>query len=95
MIRPAMSGFCAFPETANPAASHQRCADMGAGNTARPSREFQPCPCGCHYVAEFECGNCGLDLSVTNWAGATTDPDEIMYTHLDPRSGRAIGEECP
>lgn len=93
VIAPQKSGYCSFPETADPDASHQRCADMGAGNTARPSKEFQPCPCSCHYSADYECGNCGLPLSETNWPDESGDGDEMVYTHLDA-SGQAIGEEC-
>lgn len=88
MITPQLSGWCQFPETKNPEGSHARCT---GGNTARPTREFQPCPCSCHYSAEFECGNCGLDLSETVWS----EDDEMVYTHLDPKTGHAIGEECP
>jgi hypothetical protein len=48
MRKPMMSGHCAFPQTAHPERSHQRCHDMGAGNTASQSGEFAPCPCSCH-----------------------------------------------
>lgn len=96
MIAPQMSGWCSFPETAHPERSHERCARLGAGNRARPSKEFQPCPCACHYAAEYECGNCGLPLSETVWDNE--DPEaqgEMVYTHLNPHTGEAFGEECP
>lgn len=49
---PIISGFCASPATDDPAASHQRCADKGAGSRANPGKVFHPCPCPCHLAHE-------------------------------------------
>lgn len=101
MIRPQMSGHCSTPVTDNPQSSHDRCQRQGGGNTARPSREFQPCPCACHYVdlPRYECG-CGGVLVETAWENDDpTDVDEDgnlypVYVHLD-HDGMLIGQECP
>ena len=103
-----MSGHCAFPAThvnGEPAGnlSHERRQTMGAGSASNPDREFAPCPCGCHLgTDEYECGNCGRPLrEAPMWPNEYAegiegaDPDEMVYVHIDPADGRAIGEECP
>lgn len=93
-----MSGHCAFPTTDSPVTSHDRCEVHGGGNTANPKKEFHPCPCSCHLGEEFECGNCGRALrEAPLWPNTDPDcePDEMVYTHVDPHTGRAIGEVCP
>lgn len=94
MIPAQMSGHCAFPQTAHPEESHARCARMGAGNYARPSKEFQPCPCACHLGDEFECECGGVLREAPDWPNEY-EPGEMVYVHIDPRTGRATGEECP
>lgn len=95
MITPQMSGHCAFPQTAHPEESHARCERMGAGNRARPSREFQPCACTCHLdKTKYKCEYCGLELrEAPLWPEDPLYPGEPVYTHVV--NGRAIGEECP
>lgn len=85
-----------------PSHSHDRCATLGAGSMANPDKEFSPCPCGCHLgTDEYECGNCGRPLrEAPRWPNdfangdEDADPDEMVYVHIDPATGRAIGEEC-
>lgn len=95
VIRPvSISGHCSSPQTENPALSHERCHRMGAGSRANPAKEFTPCGCPCHFPEErYECANCGGVLAeATAWP-----PDEdgdVRYTHIHPRSGRALGEDC-
>lgn len=87
-----MSGHCAFPETDNPERSHARCPGYSRAN---PKKEFQPCPCPCHYGEEFDCECGGLLREAPLWPNEEEEPGEMVYTHVDPRSGRATGEECP
>lgn len=96
MRAPMMSGHCQFPETTNPQRSHQRCHDQGAGNTATPSKEFAPCPDGCHldHEVEYECGNCGKPLREAPMWPNEDEPGEMVYVHYDPETHRALGEEC-
>jgi predicted Fe-S protein YdhL (DUF1289 family) len=95
MRQPSMSGWCGAPSPG----SHERCHVIyGGGNRANPRKEFSPCPCTCHFGDEtFECGGCGGVLKeAPHWP--QEDPDyegEPVYTHIDPRTGRATGEECP
>lgn len=96
MRRPMMSGHCNFPQTANPTKSHELCASHGAGNRANPAGEYQPCPCACHFVGprlECECG--GTLVEAPHWPEDPDYPGEPVYTHIDVRSGMALGEECP
>lgn len=95
MRKPMMSGWCNTPSTTDGVDSHTRCA---GGNTANPAREFQPCPCPCHYPDErYEC-ECGGELvEAPHWPLSDEDIEEgieVLYTHVDHR-GRALGEECP
>lgn len=90
-----MSGHCAFPTTSNPEKSHERCDLHGGGSKANPRKEFVPCPCSCHLGEEFECGNCGRPLREAPGWPNTDEPGEMVYTHIDPHTGRAIGEVCP
>jgi hypothetical protein len=87
-----MSGLCAHPQTAEPDQSHRRCS---GGNEANPNREWQPCPCHCHLGEEFECG-CGRPIrEAPLWqTGYESDLDEMVYVHIEPTTGRAVGEEC-
>lgn len=93
---PRMSGHCNFPQTANPEASHERCQKNGHGNNWNPDKEFSPCPCTCHLEEHYECAECGgIIAEAPHWTGEwITDPDEMVYVHVDPETGRAIGEEC-
>lgn len=95
MREPGMSGFCASPQTDNPEQSHARCR---GGNTANPAREFHPCACPCHYPGEhYECECGGTIVEAEHWPPVyDEDTDEVVpqYTHLDPRTGRATGEDC-
>jgi hypothetical protein len=88
------SGHCRFPETKHPVNSHERCQNMGHGNTAVPSGEFSPCPCHCHLgTDEFECGNCGVALrEAPHWPNED-EPGDMVYVHID-HEGNATGEEC-
>lgn len=92
--RPLMSGHCAHPskneETGE--TSHERCHRQGGGQRANPTKEFQPCPCPCHYGEEFECGGCGQPIREAPLWPYDSDGD-MRYTHID-RTGRAIGEDC-
>lgn len=107
MRQPLMSGHCNFPAThvdGEPAGnlSHERCAMLGAGNKANPTKEFAPCPCRCHLgTDEYVCENCNRPLrEAPMWPNAfaegdeDADPDEMVYVHIEPATGRAIGEEC-
>lgn len=90
-----MSGHCATPQTANPSESHERCARNGGGSYGNPQREFVPCPCPCHYPEErYEC-ECGNLLAEAPLWPDETGEGEIVYTHIDPTTGRATGFECP
>lgn len=101
MIKPMLSGHCATPSTADPDESHARCARMGAGNKARPSKEFQPCPCSCHYadLPQYECG-CGgtlVETLIENDDPKDLDEDGNLYPvyfHL-ARDGSITSQECP
>jgi hypothetical protein len=86
-----MSGHCAAPSPG----SHERCQRNGGGSTANPAKEFSPCPCPCHFPGEqFDC-ECGGVLSLApHWPNEWGDDDPV-YTHLDRKTGRAIGEHCP
>lgn len=92
MIRPQLSGWCCTPQTVNPEESHARCQRMGGGNTARPSKEFQPCPCYCHLGEQYECGGCGLTIAEAPSLGLDEDGD-TRYVHIDHK-GYMIAEEC-
>lgn len=86
MRSPMMSGWCSTPSPG----SHSRCT---GGNRANPNREFQPCPCSCHFGEEYDCGNCGGVLyEAPTWVNDEY-PDEMVYTHV--KHGRGTGEECP
>jgi len=88
-----MSGHCSTPQTANPAASHERCARMGGGMRANPAKEFAPCPCHCHLGEIFECSECGRDIAEAPLWPNEDEPGEMVYVHID-KNGRAISEEC-
>lgn len=95
MRRPFISGHCAFPETAHPERSHERCQRLGHGNTANPAGEFAPCPCHCHLgTDEFECANCGAALREAPYWPNEDEPGEMVYVHFDTDRKRALGEEC-
>lgn len=106
--RPLMSGHC---NTANassvPLEAHARCTRNGGGNRANPLKEFQPCPCACHFMdadgaapERFECEGCGKDvIEAVGWPTYTEVNDEgereefTRYTHVDAQ-GFALGEDC-
>lgn len=90
-----MSGHCATPSTTNGVSSHDRCDRQGGGSSANPTRTFHPCPCSCHLGEEYECGNCGRPLFEAPLWPNEDEPGEMVYTHVDPHTGRAIGEVCP
>lgn len=87
MRKPMMSGHCANPSPG----SHKRCR---GGQTANPQREFQPCPCPCHLGESYECGNCGRPLREAPGWPNEEEPGEMVYVHVEPATGRAIGELC-
>jgi len=98
--RPLMSGHCAHgginPKTG--VDGHERCHLNGGGQRANPLKEFQPCPCSCHYVDDrgelivFECGECGRDIvEAPLWP--LDEEGEVRYTHIDSDS-KATGEDC-
>lgn len=101
MRQPMMSGHCNFPATqlpggaaAPPSLSHERCAAQGAGNWANPAREYQPCPCACHFPGEdLECECGGTLREAPHWPNED-EPGEMVYTHIDHKTGRATGENC-
>ena len=93
-VRPMLSGHCSVPQTEHPELSHQRCERNGAGNTHRPGKEFQPCPCGCHLGEEFECANCGRPLREAPLWPSSYDDADVTYVHINPKTGLAVGEEC-
>lgn len=89
--KPLMSGHCAHMGQVSPAGktAHARCA---GGQRANPAKEFQPCPCSCHYpdasTAElFECGECGkVIIEATRWPrypAAPGEEEDPRYTHMD------------
>jgi hypothetical protein len=87
-----MSGHCGTPQSLHPEESHARC---GGGNTWNPDKEFQPCPCPCHLGEDlFECANCGGTLREAPLWPNENEPGEMVYTHVDTQTGRAIGEDC-
>lgn len=87
-----ISGHCQNPQTAHPEESHDRCARNGAGAAANPTRAWRPCRCGCHLGEHYECGNCGRGIAESiYWDGS----GEVVYVHVDPATGEAIGEDCP
>lgn len=94
MRQPLMSGFCGNPSRDNPTRSHNYCR---GGNYSNPTKEFQPCPCPCHFPKErYECECGGLLAEAPGWPQEDkSDPDAPVYTHIDIRTGRATGEECP
>lgn len=94
MKRPLMSGHCLNPQTEQPHLSHERCQAQGGGNRANPEKEFQPCPCACHLGEEYECGNCGRPLREALLWPNEDEPGEMVYVHVDVKTGRAIGEIC-
>jgi hypothetical protein len=87
---PQMSGWCGTPSNTNGVDSHTRCA---GGNTANPRKEFSPCPCPCHLGETFECGGCGKDIREAP-AWPLDEDGDMRYTHIDPKTGRATGEDC-
>lgn len=88
--RPVMSGHCAFPQTAVPQESHDRCERKGGGSRANPEKGWNPCPCHCHLGEQYECGNCGKIIAESvNWDGT----GEMVYVHID-HQGNAISEDC-
>ena len=91
MKRPMMSGHCAHPAVNED--SHARCHRQGGGQRANPEKEFQPCPCACHYGdEEFECGGCGRPIrEALTWP--LDDDGDVRYSHMD-KDGRALGEDC-
>jgi hypothetical protein len=99
MRQPLMSGHCAHPVThtlhgnrISTDEAHARCLGY---NRANPAGEFQPCPCSCHLgTDEYECGNCGGALREAPLWPNEDEPGEMVYVHIDPLTGRAIGEEC-
>ena len=94
MRTPQMSGWCSTVSILNDGTeSHTRCT---GGNRANPFREFQPCPCQCHYPdEEYECECGGVLKEAPLWPQEDEDMEgEPVYTHIDPRTGRALGEEC-
>lgn len=107
MIKPMLSGHCATPSTADPEFSHNRCAMQGAGNKARPSKEFQPCPCPCHYedLPRYECGECEgvlVETLIENDDKKDVDEDGNLYPvylHVQVNDDETIrfvlGQECP
>lgn len=86
-----MSGWCSAPSSNDPEGSHARCH---GGNTARPTKEFQPCPCPCHLGEEYECDGCGEALFEAPLWPNEDEPGEMVYTHVHPKTGRATQEEC-
>lgn len=84
--RPLMSGHCAVGS----GASHERCQRNGGFQRANPLKEFQPCPCACHYgtvpdniTAEvYVCEGC--EKVVVEAAYWPLDEDgETRFTHVD------------
>lgn len=90
MRQPMMSGWCAHPSETDGVSSHSRCP---GGSTANPNREFQPCPCWCHFGEIYECANCGEELAEAPCWPEDEDGD-MRYTHIDPKTRRATGGEC-
>lgn len=91
-LRPVgISGWCGSPSETDGMSSHDRCS---GGNRANPGKEFSPCKCSCHYPDDlYECGGCGKDITVAPLWPLDEDGEE-RYTHIDPKTGRATGEDC-
>lgn len=97
-----MSGHCAFMSrnTEQGRAAHERCHAQGGGNRANPKKEFQPCPCRCHYESGdgmldiYECDGCGGEIVEAPLWPFDEDGD-ARYTHIDRETDRATGEDCP
>lgn len=89
-----MSGWCSHPSETDGVSSHDRCA---GGNTANPGKEYQPCPCSCHFVVEYECGNCGGDLAeASHWPIEEWDEaDRPVHPFVHVSGNRVTGENCP
>lgn len=93
--RPLMSGHCVIGNEAG----HERCQRNGGGQRANPAREFQPCPCLCHYVNDegavevLECGTCGEEIVECAYWPRDGDGD-VRYAHVDLDADRVTGEEC-
>jgi len=81
---------------------------MGAGNKARPSKEFQPCPCPCHYqgLPQYECGECeGTLIETLIENDDPTDVDEetgdlypvYLHARVDDEGTvvMVLEQECP
>lgn len=85
-----MSGHCAFPATANPARSHERCIGY---NTYNPNKEVQPCPCTCHHGETYSCGNCGRPIVEMPALGLDAEGDPYYY-HVDVKTGLATIADC-
>lgn len=93
MREPMMSGHCLNPQTKDPERSHQRCHDLGAGNTASPSGDFAPCPCSCHVEPDpFEC-ECGEYVYLAPNLGKDDEGDD-QYVHLTEDGLRVTGVYC-
>lgn len=102
--KPLMSGHCASGGTDYTNASHERCQRNGGYQRANPQKEFQPCPCPCHYgvgpdvlapeleVEVYECGGCGREIIEAVFWPLDADGDP-RYTHIDG-TGKALGEDC-
>ena len=92
--QPLMSGHCATPATSDPDASHARCQ---GGQRANPEKEFQPCPCPCHLGDHYECECGGLIAEALAYPQEYDEDGEPIttYVHVDHKTGRIIGDECP
>lgn len=92
--KPLMSGHCSSGGSDLTSAGHQKCQRNGGYQRANPAREFQPCPCPCHYDTTdvYECGGCGHEIIEATYWPLDADGD-ARYTHIDG-TGKATGEDC-
>lgn len=86
MRKPMMSGWCGSESPG----SHERCPGY---NRANPAKEFQPCPCPCHYGEMYECQCGGIIREAPLWSNEI-EPDEMTYVHINLHDGRATQMEC-
>lgn len=85
-----MSGHCSFPATER---MHNGKVEPVSSSYSHEHCTLGGCPCGCHLGDSFECG-CGKTIREAPLMDNIDEPGEMVYVHVDPTTGRALGEEC-